>query len=141
MYVRPASAAALSLILLLAAPAFAQVQLDHDTAEKLTALGIDTSLVIDEDDVGYINQILASDSDDATKTTEIMELLDRAAVSYQVVLTKADQLKPAEIEASQGGVTAVIRRHPAAHPEVLVTSSATGAGLPALRAEIAGLLA
>ena len=72
---------------------------------------------------------------------ELMELLDRAAVSSQVVLTTADQLKPAELEASQGGVTAVIRRHPAAHPEVLVTSSETGTGLPILRAEIAGLVA
>jgi hypothetical protein len=65
-----------SLTLLLGAPVLAQVQLDHGTAEKLTALGIDTSLVVDQDDVGYINQILASDADDATKKAEIMKLLE-----------------------------------------------------------------
>jgi hypothetical protein len=59
----------------LAGGALAQVQLDHDTAEKLTALGIDTSQVADEDDVGHINQILASDADDATKKAEIEALL------------------------------------------------------------------
>lgn len=59
----------------LAGGALAQVQLDHDTAEKLTALGIDTSQVVDEDDVGHINQILASDADDATKKAEIEALL------------------------------------------------------------------
>jgi hypothetical protein len=68
--------AAVSLALVLAAPVFAQVQLDHGTAEKLTALGVDTSLVVPEDDVGYINQILASDADDATKKAEIMKLLE-----------------------------------------------------------------
>ena len=46
------------------------------TAEKLAALGIDTSLVVQEDDVGYINQILASGADDATKKAEIMKLLE-----------------------------------------------------------------
>ena len=57
-------------------PVLAQVQLDHGTAEKLSALGIDTSLVVQQDDVGYINQILASDADDATKKAEIMKLLE-----------------------------------------------------------------
>jgi hypothetical protein len=68
--------AAVSLTLMLGAPALAQVQLDHGTAEKLTALGIDTSLVTQEDDIGYINQILASDADDATKKAEIMKLIE-----------------------------------------------------------------
>ena len=61
---------------LLGAPVLAQVQLDHATAQKLTDLGIDTSAVVEEDDVGYINQILASESDDATKKAEIMKLLE-----------------------------------------------------------------
>lgn len=56
-------------------PALAQVQLDHGVAEKLTALGIDTSLVTDEEDIGYINSILASNADDATKKAEIEALL------------------------------------------------------------------
>ena len=53
-----------------------QVQLDQRTAQKLSDLGIDTSQVVQEDDVGYINQILASDADDATKKAEIIELLE-----------------------------------------------------------------
>jgi hypothetical protein len=76
MHLKSVSAPALALLLALAAPAVAQVQLDHGTAETLTALGIDTSLVVDQDDVGYINQILASDADDATKKAEIMKLLE-----------------------------------------------------------------
>ena len=74
--IRSLAIAAISLTLTLGAPVLAQVQLDHGTAEKLTALGIDTSLVVQEDDVGYINQILASDADDATKKAEIMKLLE-----------------------------------------------------------------
>ncbi|HRW15265.1 MAG: hypothetical protein KDJ78_15480 [Rhodobacteraceae bacterium] len=70
------SPAAVALALALTSAALAQVQLDHGTAETLTALGIDTSLVTDQDDVGYINQILASDADDATKKAEIMKLLE-----------------------------------------------------------------
>jgi hypothetical protein len=70
------SAAALSLVMVAGGAALAQVQLDNDTAEKLTALGVDTSLVVDEEDVGYINQILASDADDTTKHDEIMKLLE-----------------------------------------------------------------
>ena len=57
-------------------PALAQVQLDHGTAQKLTDFGIDTSHVAEQDDVGYINQILASDADDVTKKAEIEKLLD-----------------------------------------------------------------
>ena len=57
-------------------PAFAQVQLDHGTAQKLSDLGIDTSQVTEQEDVGYINQILASDADDATKKAELLKLLE-----------------------------------------------------------------
>ena len=70
-----------------------------------------------------------------------LDQLDEAAVSYQVVLTKADKLKPADLAAAEAATRAAIARRPAAHPEVIVTSSATGAGIEALRAEIAGLLA
>ena len=73
---RSLSIAAFALALTLGAPVLAQVQLDHSTAQKLTDLGIDTSAVVQEDDVGYINQILASDADDATKKAEIMKLLE-----------------------------------------------------------------
>ena len=66
----------LSLSLFLGAPVLAQVQLDHGTAQKLTDLGINTSDVVQQDDVGYINQILASDADDATKKAQIQKLLE-----------------------------------------------------------------
>lgn len=59
-----------------AIPVLAQVQLDHNTAQALTDLGIDTSQVKDQEDVGYINQILASDADAATKKAEIEKLLE-----------------------------------------------------------------
>jgi hypothetical protein len=70
------TAAALALSLAFAMPVLAQVQLEHGTAETLTALGIDTSMVTDEEDIGFINQILASDADDATKKAEIMKLIE-----------------------------------------------------------------
>ena len=66
---------AISLALSIGVPALAQVQLDHGTAQKLTDLGINTSEVVQQDDVGYINQILASDADDATKKAQIEKLL------------------------------------------------------------------
>ncbi|NWG72506.1 MAG: YihA family ribosome biogenesis GTP-binding protein [Parvularculaceae bacterium] len=71
----------------------------------------------------------------------IMDILDEAAVSYAVVLTKTDKVKPAELEARLAEISAAIARRPAAHPVLRATSAETGAGLPELRADIAGLLA
>ena len=71
---------------------------------------------------------------------ETLTLLDKTAVSYQAVLTKADKLKPAELEATMAEVAAAIRKRSAAHPLVLATSSATGLGVDTLRAEIAALV-
>ena len=68
---------------------------------------------------------------------EALDLLDKAAVSYQVVLTKADKLKPAERAAVLAATKAAIARRPAAHPDVILTSAEKGEGLPLLRAEIA----
>jgi GTP-binding protein len=77
--------------------------------------------------------------------TEALDALDGAAVSYQLVLTKADKLRPASLIDDQVAATAAaIRKRPAAYPEVLATSSSSGAGMPELRlaiAETAGLLA
>jgi len=67
---------------------------------------------------------------------ETMKNLDAAAVSYQLVLTKADQLKPAQVAPAIAAAAAVARKHGAAHPEVLATSSQEGFGIPELRAEI-----
>ena len=70
---------------------------------------------------------------------EVMSLLDRAAVSYQLVLTKTDKLKPGELAAIIAQVDAESRTHGAAHPEMIATSAQSGEGIPQLRAELAAL--
>jgi len=70
---------------------------------------------------------------------EVMELLDRAAVSYQLVLTKVDKLKPAELKDAAAKTDAESRRHAAAHPELIATSAETGEGIASLRAALAAL--
>jgi GTP-binding protein len=67
---------------------------------------------------------------------EALDAFDTAAVSYQIVLTKADKLKPAEVEAVTARTLAAIAKRPAAFPRVLATSAEKGAGIPELRAEI-----
>ena len=70
---------------------------------------------------------------------EAMDALDQAAVSYQVVLTKADKLKPAELSATLARTEKAISKRPAAFPAALATSSAKGLGIPELRAGIAAV--
>ena len=69
----------------------------------------------------------------------VMDLLDRAAVTYQLVLTKADGVRPGALGRKHDEVQALVRKHPAAFPDVLTTSSETGLGMEALRAELAEL--
>ena len=69
-----------------------------------------------------------------------MNELDRAAVSYQVVLTKADKPSQRELDDAIAATHKAIARRPAAHPEIVVTSSETKAGIAELRAEIAKFL-
>jgi GTP-binding protein len=71
---------------------------------------------------------------------DVLNTLDKSAVSYQVVLTKADQVKPAELEQRIADTAAALAKHPAAFPDILVTSSRTGAGMPELRAAMVRLL-
>jgi GTP-binding protein len=71
---------------------------------------------------------------------EILKLMDKAAVSYQVVLTKADQLKGPAQEARIAEVREQISKQVAAFPEVLLTSSETGFGVPELRGAILSLI-
>jgi GTP-binding protein len=71
--------------------------------------------------------------------TAVMELLDRAAVTFQLVLTKADDVTAPALAAKQSEIAAIARRHPAAHMETITTSSETGLGLPELRAGLAAL--
>ena len=70
---------------------------------------------------------------------EVMTLLDRAAVSYQLVLTKTDKLKPNELAAITARVETESRTHGAAHPDLIATSALSGEGIPKLRAELAAL--
>ena len=70
---------------------------------------------------------------------EVMAMLDRSAVNYQIVLTKSDKVKPTEAERAIAAVAAAVARRPAAHPAVLLTSAESGAGLAELRAELAAL--
>ncbi len=71
--------------------------------------------------------------------SEVMAMLDQSAVNYQLVLTKADKVKPSAAATMTEDVAAAIRRRPAAHPAVLLTSSETGEGIAELRAELAAL--
>ena len=69
--------------------------------------------------------------------TEALDALDLAAVSYQIVLTKSDKIKPHEVEKLVAETAKAIIKRPAAFPRVLATSSEKGTGLPELRAEAA----
>ncbi len=71
---------------------------------------------------------------------DVLKTLDKSAVSYQIVLTKADQVKPTELEARMTATTTALAKHPAAFPHVLATSSRSGAGMADLRAAMVRLL-
>ncbi len=71
---------------------------------------------------------------------EILDLLDRAAVTFQAVLTKVDKISAAELDAVLVQVRGALAKHPAAYPELIVTSAEKGDGIPTLRALIATLV-
>jgi GTP-binding protein len=75
------------------------------------------------------------DSDEAT-----MKLLDGSAVSYAVVLTKRDEVKPADQQRRVDETLEALRKHPAAYPSAFFTSARTGEGVPDLRGHIMKLL-
>jgi GTP-binding protein len=70
----------------------------------------------------------------------VLDTLDKAAVSYQLVLTKVDELKPSAVEGVRAATLEAVRKRPAAFPAVLASSSRTGAGMDELRLAIATLL-
>ncbi|MES2666470.1 MAG: ribosome biogenesis GTP-binding protein YihA/YsxC [Pseudomonadota bacterium] len=70
---------------------------------------------------------------------EILTMLDRSAVTFQVVMTKADKVLRAERDANVAQVMEALKKHPAAYPEIVVTSSEKGDGIETLRAIIATL--
>jgi GTP-binding protein len=67
---------------------------------------------------------------------EVMTMLDDAAVSYHLVLTKADKMKPSALGAIYESVASAAAKHPAAHPTIFTTSSETGSGIAELRTAI-----
>ena len=67
---------------------------------------------------------------------EIMAMLDKAAVSYRLILTKADKVKASELAAVTAATTTEARGRPAAHPDIIATSSEGGMGIPELRAAV-----
>ena len=67
---------------------------------------------------------------------EVMKMLDDAAVSYHLVLTKADKVKASELAAVEAATAAQGRRHPAAHPEIIATSAEKGLGIERLRTAV-----
>ncbi len=86
--------------------------------------------------------VLLLDSRIEVKQSDLaaMQLLDRAAVTYQLVLTKADGIKPPALAKKLIEVERLAKKHPAAYPEVVATSSETGAGIDVLRAQLATLV-
>ncbi len=83
--------------------------------------------------------LLLLDSRVEVKTSDltVLELLDQAAVAYQIVLTKADAVKPAALACKQAEIRALAATHPAALNAIITTSSETGFGIDELRANIA----
>ena len=67
---------------------------------------------------------------------EMMRMLDDAAVSYHLVLTKGDKVKPSALGALYEATMIEARKHPAAHPSIFTTSSETGSGIAELRTAI-----
>lgn len=72
---------------------------------------------------------------------DVLETLDGAALSYQIVFTKSDQVAATELAQRLTETSTALAQHPAAYPELIATSARTGAGVPELRTAIARLLA
>jgi GTP-binding protein len=70
---------------------------------------------------------------------EIMTLMDDSAVNYQIIMTKADKVKPGPLAATRAAIAKELAEHVAAHPDILVTSAADGFGLPEARAALSEL--
>jgi GTP-binding protein len=71
---------------------------------------------------------------------KVMSLLDEAAVSYRLVLTKADEAKPSESAATHAAIEIALKKHPAAYPQIVATSAHEGTGIPELRTIVAGMI-
>ena len=70
----------------------------------------------------------------------LMDLLDEVALSYQIVMTKADEMKADELEINRARLAVALQRRPAAHPQIIATSARKGTGIETLRAEMAAVV-
>jgi GTP-binding protein len=70
---------------------------------------------------------------------QIMKLMDDSAVNYQIVMTKADKVKPGPLAATYAAIAKELAEHVAAHPDILVTSAAEGFGIADVRAALSEL--
>lgn len=93
--------------------------------------------------VGLRRLCLLIDSRHGVKASDrqVMDMLDEAAVAYQLVLTKTDKIRRAELDDRMRGVADEIRKRAAASPHILATSAQDGTGIAELRAELAALAA
>lgn len=109
-----------------------------------TAIGAWTRLIFDylrgRSNLRRVYVLIDSRHGVKANDIEALDVLDTAAVSYQIVLTKCDQPKASALEAVLAATRLAISKRPAAHPEIIQTASRTGLGIPELRAVIAALL-
>jgi GTP-binding protein len=115
-------------------PGYGFARASKDTARKFQNLGRD--YLRGRPNLKRVYLLIDSRHGLKAPDLEAMDTLDLAAVSYQIVLTKSDKIKPAELEQVLAETIKGISKRPAAFPRVLATSSEKGPGLPELRAEI-----
>ena len=87
--------------------------------------------------------LLLVDSKVGTKEADdtLMDLMDESGLSYQIVMTKVDRLKPAELQKMQSRLAAKLGKRPACHPEIPLTSAEDGTGIAELRQALAAFAA
>ena len=87
---------------------------------------------------GLVRTLVLVDSRHGLKDTDraMMKMLDEAAVGYRIVLTKSDKIKASALAETHDKVAAEAKKHPAAYPEIHLTSAEKGQGIAALRAAI-----
>ena len=115
-------------------PGYGFAKVSRETARKFQNLG--RSYLRGRPNLKRVYLLIDSRHGLKDPDKEAMDALDLAAVSYQIVLTKADKIKAAEAEKVAAETLKAIAKRPAAFPRVLATSSEKGTGLPELRAEI-----
>jgi GTP-binding protein len=116
-------------------PGYGFAKVSRDTARKFQNLG--RSYLRGRPNLKRVYLLVDARHGLKDSDKEALDALDQAAVSYQIVLTKADKLKTAEVEKVAAESLKAVSRRPAAFPRVQPTSAEKGFGIPELRAEIA----